>query len=415
MGACTRESSRGSTGETWGRLRILLVSPFDFGHAGGVNEHVVQLDREFTRLGHSSRILAATSPDVGETDDGHVYRLGASIPLRSNGSTARITLSPLIIGKVKRFLREEQFDIIHLHEPLAPALPWLVLMFSQSVNVGTFHAARTNNILYHYTKTILDMIFAKLDARIAVSEAAREFVDSYFPAEYEIVPNGISLEQYGGRVEPLPELCDGRPNILFVGRYDEPRKGFRYLLRAFPKVLSQFPEARLIVVGSGDPTRYERFMNQHGLSAEQVVFTGYVDDHLKARYYASCDVFCAPSTGRESFGFILLEAMASGKPVIASAISGYRDVVRAGQDGILVEPKDADALALAIVRVLADSDLRAQLTVDARRRADSFSWEEVARRVLEVYESALNADQSPHRDERSMAELVDMAGGVSRG
>lgn len=371
------------------------MSPFDFGHAGGVNEHVLHLDREFIRLGHDTRILAATSPEVGEADDGHIYRLGASIPLRSNGSTARITLSPLIIGRVKRFLREEQFDVIHLHEPLAPAIPWVVLMFSQAVNVGTFHAARTNNIWYHYTKTILDMIFAKLDARIAVSEAARTFVDAYFPADYEIIPNGVSLEQYSADVEPLPELSDGRRNILFLGRYEEPRKGFRYLLRAFPKIRSQFPDARLVVVGVGDASRYERFMNQHDLTEADVVFVGFVADELKPRYYASCDVFCAPSTGRESFGFILLEAMASGKPVVATAIDGYSDVIRAGQDGILVEPKDSEALALGIVRVLADSDLRARLALNARERARTFSWEEVARQVLEVYRATLAAQRDP--------------------
>lgn len=374
-------------------MKILLVSPFDYGYPGGVNEHVSQLDREFRRIGHATRILAATSTELGESDDGHVYRLGASIPLPSNGSTARITLSPFIIGRVKRFLRQEQFDVIHLHEPLAPALPWIVLMFSQSVNVGTFHAARTNNIWYHYTKTILDMIFAKLDARIAVSEAAREFVDSYFPAEYTIIPNGISLEQYGADIPPLPELSDGRPNILFLGRYDEPRKGFRYLLRAFPKVRTQFPDARLVVVGQGDPTRYERFMQQHNLTTNDVRFVGFVDESMKARYYASCEIFCAPSTGRESFGFILLEAMASGKPVVASAIPGYSGVIRAGQDGLLVEPKDAEALALGLVRILADSDLRGRLSKAGRERAESFTWERVARRVLALYEDTLAAER----------------------
>jgi phosphatidylinositol alpha-mannosyltransferase len=369
------------------RRRILLVSPFDFGHAGGVNEHIVQLDRQFRRLGHETRILAATSPEDGETDDGHIYRLGMAVPVPSNGSMARITLSPFIGGKVKQFLKTGRFDVIHLHEPLAPMLPLTVLLHSQTVNVGTFHAARPNNLMYMYTKAILDIFFEKLDARIAVSEAAREFVDSYFPAQFDIVPNGISLEKYDPHTPPLPQFTDGRPNILFVGRFSESRKGFRYLVRAMPAIRSQFPDARLIVVGRGDPDPYQRFLHEHGI--DDAVFAGVVSANMLPRYYASADVFCAPSTGRESFGLILLEALASGKPVVASAIPGYCGVISNGREGVLVEPKDEQALALGIVRVLADRDLRERLRANGLAHVQQFSWERVAERVLAVYERAI--------------------------
>jgi phosphatidylinositol alpha-mannosyltransferase len=373
-------------------VKILLVSPFDFGYPGGVNEHVVELDRQFRRLGHDTRILAATSLDVGELDDGHVCRIGAAVPLPSNGSKARIAVSPMVTLKVRQFLQAEHFDVIHLHEPLTPMLCLAVLLHSKSVNVGTFHAARPANLLYHYTKAILDMFFDKLDARIAVSEAAREFVDGYFPARFDIVPNGISVEQFRPDVAPLPELMDGRKNILFVGRFDEARKGFRYLARAMPLVQQQFPDIRLVVVGQGDPARWERYFARRNVD---VVFAGFVDPELKPRYFASCDVFCAPSTGRESFGLILLEGLATGKPVVASAIAGYSGVIRNGIDGVLVEPKDHNALALAIVRVLADGELRDRLSASAVEHVRQFLWPVVAERVLEVYERALAESLTP--------------------
>lgn len=376
-------------------MRILFVSPFDFGAAGGVNEHIIQLDRRFQALGHQTRILAPTSTDYGEDDDGHVYRVGQAVPIPANGSTARVTLSPLVINKVRQFLDAEEFDVIHLHEPLAPVLPLAVLLFSRSANVGTFHAARSSNIFYLYTKAILDMFVNKLDARIAVSEAAREYADSHFPGNYSIVPNGINLEEFRKGVEPLPQLMDGRKNILFVGRFNEPRKGFRNLLRAFPMVREQFPDARLIVVGSGNHDRYDRFLKQHDI--DDVIFTGFTDPQTKARYYASADVFCAPSTGRESFGIILVEAMASGIPVVASAIPGYQGVISSGETGILVEPKDEHSLALGLVRMLSDTTLREKIISNALEDVQQYDWNRVASRLLTVYERALVSQAETNR------------------
>lgn len=373
-------------------MKILLVSPFDIGHPGGVNEHVLQLDRQFQAMGHATRILAATSMDAGELDDGHVYRLGMAMPLPSNGSTARITFSPFVLHKVKAFLDAGGFDVIHLHEPLTPMLPLATLLHSRTVNVGTFHAARSSNLWYHYTKAIIDLFFAKLDAVIAVSEASRSFVDEYFPADFQIIPNGISLADYRRDVEPIPELMDGRRNILFVGRYNEPRKGFRYLVRAMPMILGQFSNARLVVVGNGDPSRYERFLEQNGVS--DVLFTGFVPYEMLPRYYASADVFCAPSTGRESFGLILLEGMASGVPVVAAANSGYSAVIDNGVNGVLTPPKDEHALAMGIVRVLADAEFRQRIVSNANEHVKQFDWPVVAERVMAVYERAISSNRA---------------------
>jgi phosphatidyl-myo-inositol alpha-mannosyltransferase len=387
-------------------MRILFVSPFDFGAAGGVNEHIIQLDRRFQELGHDTRILAATSPEMGEVDDGHVYRVGQAVPIPSNGSVARVTLSPLVINKIRQFLEREHFDVIHLHEPLTPVVPLAVLLFSRSANVGTFHAARSTNLFYLYTKPALDMFFDKLDALIAVSEPARMYADSHFPGNYEIIPNGIGLEEFSRGIKPLPELMDGRKNILFVGRFNEPRKGFKYLLRAFPLVREQFPDARLIVVGNGNHERYQRFLHQHDI--HDVIFTGFTDPVRKARYYASADVFCAPSTGRESFGIILVEAMAAETPVVATAIPGYQGVIQNGHNGLLVEPQDEHSLAMGLVRILSDSELRQRITANALESVQQYDWHRIAQRLLAVYERAIVSHAKTNRPatETVPADLV---------
>jgi phosphatidylinositol alpha-mannosyltransferase len=283
-------------------------------------------------------------------------------------------------------------------------LPLSCLLYSRSVNVGTFHAARQSNIWYLYTKAALDMFFDRLDARIAVSEAAREFADNHFPADYDIIPNGIDLELYRPDVRPIPELLDGRKNILFVGRFDESRKGFTYLLRAMPAVRSQYPDARLILLGSGNRTKLQRLLDEQ--EAGDIHFAGSVNDQLKARYYASCDVFCAPSTGRESFGIILLEALATGKPVVASNIPGYAGVIEHGVTGLLAKPKDSNDLALALVRMLADSELRHKVVENGLQHVQQFSWENVARRVLAVYERALAIGPRERRPAGRIAEAL---------
>lgn len=394
MAACIAVCSSDADSErTQHGVRILLVSPFDYGVAGGVNEHIAALDREFQRRGHDTRILAAASPNEGEGDDGHIHRIGLAYPLPSNGSRARIAISPMVTLRVRNFLASEPFDVIHAHEPLTPMLCLAALMHSRSATVGTFHASRPSNIMYHYTKAILDLFFEKIDVRVAVSEAARTFVDTYFPAEFEIVPNGIELLHYGADVLPLPELMDGRPNILFVGRFDEPRKGLRYLVQAMPLVRSQYPDARLIVVGEGESERYQRALEASGI--HDTIWAGYVSHERKARYYASCDVFCAPSVARESFGIVLLEAMATGKPVVAAANEGYAAVINDGENGVLVPPRDEHALALAIVRVLADRDFRERISEGGLRRAGDFAWPVVAERLLDVYDRAMVARAAP--------------------
>jgi len=368
-------------------MKIALVTPYEYPYPGGVTEHVSYLDRCFRGWGHEVKIIAPCAEDE-EGLQGNVIRMsGTIVSLPFSGSVSRVSFSPRIYRPVKRLLKREQFDVIHLHEPLMPVLPLIVLRHSKTVNVGTFHAYREEHRALQVMRPVLQPFMDKIDGRICVSEAAREMVSRYFPGEYVIIPNGIDLQHFGGtHLQPIERYHDGRPNILFVGRLEK-RKGFRYLMRAYPHIVEAIPNARLMVVGAYDREDKEpfvRYARMHHLSS--VRFVGRVSAAELPRYYKTCDVFCAPSTGFESFGIVLLEAMASGKPIVATGITGYRCVVEDGQEGLLVEPGNERALAGAIVKLLRDPALRQEMGERGRRKAARYDWPIIARQVLDFYQ-----------------------------
>lgn len=368
-------------------MKIALVSPYDLAVSGGVNSHIVPLAAQFGARGHEVCIVGPASAEPVIGGAAKVVTIGRPVPVPVSGSVARIALSLRLSGQVKELLEREQFDIVHVHEPLMPFLPITFLRRSEAVNVGTFHAAKDGgNRLYAYSKRLLRRWFRKLDGKIAVSPAAERLVARYFPGYYNIIPNGIDLARFTG-ARPLPRFMDGKHNVLFVGRMEK-RKGLKYLLGAFAAVKSEMPDTRLIVVGDGSLREgYEESIERAGV--EDVVFAGFVPDHELPRYYASADIFCAPNTGNESQGYVLLEAMASGKPVVASNIEGFATVITDGVEGQLVLPRNSTALALSLVHLLADSDLRMELGRRARLRAEQYSWDRVAQRVLSYYERLL--------------------------
>lgn len=367
-------------------MKIAQVTPYDFHHPGGVAEHVGHLRDEFVRLGHEVVIMAPRSTKGGiQTADGF-YGIGRVFSIPGNGSKVRLTFDVTLYNAVKELMAREKFDVIHMHEPLTPVLPAMVLLNSHSTNVGTFHAQGESNALYATLKPYLTFLLSKLDLRIAVSEPARDFVSTYFDGDYKIIPNGIDINRFGKHHEPMRLARDSGPRILFVGRYEEPRKGFKYLLRAMPMIRQQFPDARLTVVGAGRPEKFDDLISKYGIWG--VDFVGTISAEQLPRYYASCDIFCAPSIERESFGIVLLEAMASGKPVVASNIPGYASVMRDGREGLLVPPRDPAGLALAIVRMLSNTDLMQQFAERGMKTATQYAWPNVAKQVLETYEVA---------------------------
>ena len=377
-------------------MKIALVSPYDFAHPGGVTNHISALERHFTRMGHEVKVIAPASRAVSTFGDRFIP-IGKPRPIPSSGSIVRITISLRLAPTIKAVLDEEKFDIVHLHEPFMPMLCSAVLRFSDGPTIGTFHACDARpgyQIGWPIGRLMLNRRQRKLDGKIAVSKPAMKFVSKYVPGYYNIIPNGIDIERFSPDVSPIEEFCDGKQNIVFVGRLEH-RKGLKYLIKAYQQVKREIPSSRLIVVGPGTRLRkrYEKWIRRHGL--EDVVFVGYAPSEELPRYYKTADVFCAPATRGESFGIVLLEAMAVGKPIVATNIDGYASVVAHGEEGWLVPPKDSKELAQALISVLSDGKLRQQMGAKGRLKAEEYSWEHVAQRVFDYYVRVLS--ESPQK------------------
>lgn len=234
----------------------------------------------------------------------------------------------------------------------------------------------------------MEQYFRKIDGLIAVSTVARDSASQHFPGTYRIIPNGVDVRQFDDTKPPLPFLAQFDPKILFVGRF-EPRKGLKYLLQSFPKIIDAFPGAILVVVGAGIMKRYyRRFVEQH--IKDHVIFAANVPREEIPRYYASCDVFCSPSIGAESFGITLLEAMAAGKPIVAADIPGYRTILEEGREGVFCKPCDPDDLADKVITLLRDRKLREHMGRQGRAKARQHDWPIITRQVLDFYTEVLN-------------------------
>jgi len=372
-------------------LKIALVSPYDFSYPGGVVVHISYLEHHFARLGHEVKVIAPASKVVTSFGDRFIP-IGSPRPVPTSGSIARVTLSPWLSSRVKAVLDREGFDIIHLHEPLMPMLCTTVLRLSPAANIGTFHAC-SGSPGYALAKPLgtwlLKRWFRRLHGKIAVSKPAMEFAAGYFQGYYNIIPNGVDIDHFSPSSLPIEEFGDGKLNIVFVSRLEK-RKGLNHLLGAFSQVKQQVPNSRLIIVGPGTRLRrkYEREIRRSGL--KDVIFTGLVSYEELPRYYKTADIFCAPATGRESFGLILLEAMAAGKPIVASNIEGYASVLAHNVDGLLVPPADKEMLARALLSLSTDEALRREMGARGRAKALEYSWERVAQNVLNYYMRVLS-------------------------
>lgn len=366
-------------------MKIALVSPYDYPYPGGVTNHVRHLHREFTAMGHDVRIMAPSSNRNLEREEDDVYRIGNVRRVPANGSIARITLSFRLARRVREVLASEAFDVIHAHEPLMPSLPPTVLRYSTALNIGTFHAYRGSYYGYFYGRPILRRVFRDLDGRIAVSRAAKRFVRQYFMAPYKIIPNGVEIDRFSpDRNTPMPQFADGRPNVLFVGR-PEKRKGVGFLLRAYPFVKNAFPDARFIIVGAGnwEDSPYRAYIERHHMRDIEIV--GRVSEEELPRYHRSADVFCSPAIDGESFGIVLLEAMAAGLPIVACDIEGYSQVLTDGREGLLVPPRNAESLATALCRLLQDRESARTMGAMGLATAQQYAWPRVAEQVIDLY------------------------------
>jgi phosphatidylinositol alpha-mannosyltransferase len=371
-------------------MKIALVTPYDYPFPGGVTEHILQLDREFQRRGHDTRIIAASSTDDETLQDNVIKVSGTVSSFPFSGSNVRVTISPQVYQRIKKILKHEKFDVVHAHEPAAPPLCPIVLHHSRAVNIGTFHAYRETNTAYQITRPLLTPLYNKLDGRIFVSQAVRDFTLAQFAGDYRVIPNGVDIERFAPEnTKPIERFHDGRPNILYVGRLDK-RKGFEHLMRAFAQISDQVRDARLLVVGAFDDQDKKPFLlfaRQHRIKS--VHFVGYVSREQLPRYFRTATLFCAPSTGFESFGIVLLEAMAAGLPIVASDITGYRQVLTDGIEGKLVPPCDSDAIARACIALLKDAGTRRHMGTAGRGTAMHYDWTHIADAVLSYYDELL--------------------------
>jgi phosphatidylinositol alpha-mannosyltransferase len=362
-------------------LKIGIVSPYGYPHPGGVNQHVGHLHEGLRERGHDVWIITSKYGKQRESE-GHIIRLGTGWAFPANGSVGRVTLGLRFKRQAREVLEAHRFDVLHFHEPFVPFLSPTVLDASETVNIATFHAFGGFSPSYWIGSKFAGRLAELLHGRIAVSGAARHFIDRYFPGDYRIIPNGVEIEKFA-EAQPYEELRDGTLNILFVGRFEE-RKGLIHLLKAYHRLRKRKVDARLLVIGDGPKRReYKRYVGLRGI--RDVEFLGRVSDEEKVRYFASADIYCAPNTGQESFGIVLLEAMAAGVPIVASDIHGFKRVVERNVQGILVEPRNPRALAAALYALARDPELRHDMGEAGRERAPEFSWNRVTERIVDYY------------------------------
>jgi phosphatidylinositol alpha-mannosyltransferase len=364
-------------------MRVALACPYAWDEPGGVQTHVRELAAELRRRHHDVMVLA---PSRRPLLDHGVRRVGTAVGVPFNGAVAPICPDPRSRRHIASELASFGPNVVHVHEPFAPSTGLFATLAATAPVVATFHAYAERGLMVRGLAPLLRRISRRVAVPVAVSRAAAHFAAPAVRAPIVVIPNGIDVERFAGAAPA--ELPAGR-RILFVGRVDEERKGFPVLARAFARLAAQVADALLVVVGPGSGRASPQDLPVR--LRHRVLEFGRVTDDELPRYHAAADVFVAPALRGESFGLVVVEAMAAGVPVVASDIPGYRDVVAAGSNGLLVPPGDPDALAGAIRRVLLDAPLAERLAQAGRRDVDRYRWESVTDRLEEVYRDAMRA------------------------
>ena len=370
-------------------MKIGIVSQSYYPRYGGVTEHVHHTAAELRRRGHQVTIITSHFRRGAADRAPGVERIGYNILIPFNGAFVDLAVGLRLKSQLRRLFRTYDFDVVHTHAPLVPTLPLLAIQAATCAQVGTFHTTGNRSAMLAWARGYLTPVVEKLGARIAVSNTARDYAAEYFPGEYHVIPNGVDIERFHPSVKPFDEWVEpGRINILFVGRLD-PRKGVHYLIAAMPEVVERTGgRARLLIVGDSYlRSRLERSVPP--AVRGHVRFLGHVPGTDLPRWYATGDIFVSPASGNESFGIVLVEAMASGRAVVASDIPGYRSVVSPGENGVVVPPGDVPALARAIAALANDPARRRALAENGRAHALGFSWPCVTDRIEAVYRHVL--------------------------
>nr|WP_221443128.1 glycosyltransferase family 4 protein [Nocardiopsis algeriensis] len=368
-----------------------MVCPYAWDVPGGVQQHVGDLAEALTGMGHEVSVLAPFGGTAPVPD--HLVPAGRPIPVPYNGSVARLSFGPRTAARVRRWIAEGGFDVLHVHEPAAPSVSLLSCWAADGPMVATFHTSNPRSRAMAAGSRALRSALEKFDARIAVSEAARRTLVEHMGGDAVLIPNGVSVRSFA-EAEPLPGWPGEGGSIGFLGRLDEPRKGLALLLEAFTLLAPRRPGLRLLVAGPGDPGPALSAVPE-GLR-ERISLLGRLDDADRVRAYHSADVFCAPNLGGESFGIVVAEAMAAGAAVLASDIPAFTAVLDGGRAGRLFAAGDAADLAAQAADLLDDPARRAELSRAASRAVRAYDWETVAADVVRVYETVLLWDGIRH-------------------
>ncbi|MDT0308805.1 glycosyltransferase family 4 protein [Streptomyces sp. DSM 44917] len=375
-------------------MRVGIVCPYSWDVPGGVQFHVRDLAEHLIRQGHSVSVLAPADDDTPLP--AYVVSAGRAVPVPYNGSVARLNFGFLSAARVRRWVHEGDFDVLHIHEPAAPSLALLTCWAARGPIVATFHTSNPRSRAMIAAYPILQPALEKISARIAVSEYARRTLVEHLGGDAVVIPNGVDV-RFFAEAEPKAEW-QGQ-TIGFVGRIDEPRKGLPVLMRALPAILAARPDTRLLVAGRGD--QREAVADLPEAMRERVHFLGMVSDEDKARLLRSVDLYVAPNTGGESFGIILVEAMSAGAPVLASDLDAFAQVLDGGAAGELFPNENAEALAAAAVRLLGDPARLAELRERGSRHVRRFDWSTVGNDILAVYETVRDGAGAVATDDRA--------------
>ncbi|MFN8098464.1 MAG: glycosyltransferase family 4 protein [Dermatophilaceae bacterium] len=369
-------------------MRVGIVCPYSFDVPGGVQFHVRDLAEYLLAAGHHASVLAPA--DDTENLPDYLVSCGRAVPVRYNGSVARLNFGPVTAARVNRWLAEGDFDVVHIHEPVTPSAGILALWAASGPIVATFHTSNLRSRAMQAAYPVLRPSLEKITGRIAVSEDARRTVTTHLGGDAVVIPNGVRVAAFAeAERDPRWTGTPERPTVAFLGRIDEPRKGLHVLSAAFDRVLSARPGARLLIAGPGSVDQARQRMTSAVAGASE--FLGMISDVDKARLFASTDLYAAPQTGGESFGIVLVEAMAAGAPVVASDLPAFVRVLQAEPGGTLAGElfpnEDADALAERLLALLGDAAERARLGAAGRSRARIFDWSVVAEDIIAVYET----------------------------